>query len=223
MNDEIQLEDFKVSIIALWRKKLLIICATILASLVGLLITFNEQAVNTYAAKTSIYNIGYGSAQETNYSSIALITYAKIITSINVCERAASLLEGNLALDAADIQRMIGVNELNDSVIEIYAISTNPEISIAVTNAVAETFVREVTSTTENDAIQILDAADSCTINTDGEKDILTKRLFFAIIGFVGSSAYIICTELLLNKIGSVVQCIDKDENEILGIIPYLK
>jgi len=223
MNEEIQLEDFKICIAILWKKKLLIICVTILALLVGLLFTINEQTVNTYVAKTSIYSVGYGSVQETSSLSNALLSYAEIITSNKVCERAASLLVGKIALNATDIQRMIGVNAINNSVIEIRAISTDPETSIYVTNAVAEAFVREVTSITENDTIQILDAADSCTLNVNGAKDLITKRFFFAMIGFAGISAYIIYTELKSNKIRSVVQCIDKDENEILGIVPCMK
>lgn len=223
MYDEIQLEDFRLALLALWRKKLLILAITILTGLIGWFFTFNEQVINTYQAKTSVYSVATGSAQELNYLSTALISYADIVKSNKVCERAATLLRGNVSLDASDIQRMIGVNSVNDSVIEISAVSTDPQVSIAVTNAVAEAFVREMTGITENDAIQILDSADSFMINENGTKNILMKRFLFLFAGLAISSAYIAGSELFSNKIRSVAQCFEVDEKEILGIVPFME
>jgi capsular polysaccharide biosynthesis protein len=222
MNDEIQLEDFKLSIIALWKNKFFILCTCILTTLVGLLITFNSQPVNVYESDTSVYSAAYNSEQGKNLST-ALISYAEIVTSKKVCERAASLLKGDAILDASEINNMIHVYAVNDSVIQVIADSTDPEVSIEVANAVAEAFVREITSITENDAIQILDAADSCILRNNGTRNLFIKRGAFALLGLVASSLYIVITQLASNKLRSVIQCIDEDEDEILGIVPYME
>jgi capsular polysaccharide biosynthesis protein len=221
MGNEIQLEDLKLSILALWEKKLLIIAATILSFLLGLLITYDTKPINTYQASTTVYSVAYGKTQESINSSIALISYADIVTSSRVCERAALLINETAKIDASTIQNMIGVYAISDSVIEISAISSNPKISILVVNAVAEAFVREITSITANDAIQILDAAEYCNLNGNGARDLFIKRALFAMVGFVISCAWIVITELTSNRVKSIVQCIDQDEDEILGIIPY--
>lgn len=221
MGEEIQLEDFKLSIYALWEKKLLILAMTILTFLLGLLLTYDTKPINTYQASTTVYSVAYGKTKESLNSSIALVSYADIVTSTRVCERAALLINETVEIDAASIQNMIGVYALSDSVIAISAISTNPQLSILVTNAVAEAFVREVTSITANDTIQILDSAEYCTLSGNGHRDLLIKRAFFAVLGFVISCAWIVISELTSNRVKSIVQCIDQDENEILGIIPF--
>ncbi|WP_455714728.1 YveK family protein [Anaerosporobacter sp.] len=221
MGDEIQLEDIKLSIFALWEKKLLIIAMTILTFLVGLFLTYDTQPINTYQASTTVYSVAYGKTKESLNSSIALISYADIVTSTRVCERAALLISETVDVDASSIQSMIGVRAVSDSVIEIGAVSTNPQLSILVTNAVAEAFVREITSITSNDTIQILDSAEYGILSGDGHKDLLKKRILFGMIGFVLSCGWIIISELTSNRVKSIVQCIDQDENEILGIIPY--
>lgn len=223
MYDEVQLEDFRLAFLAVWRKKLFVLAVAVFTGLIGWFVTFDEKAINTYQAETSVYSIATGSEQELKYLSTALISYAGLVSSNKVCERAATLVKGNVSLKAADIQRMIGVNSVNDSVIAIHAVSTDPQISIAVTNAVAESFVREMTGITANDAIQILDPADSVTVNRNGVRSIFMKRFLAVFAGAVISSAYIMGGELFSNKIRSVVQCIESDENEILGIIPLME
>lgn len=221
MKDEIQLEDFRLSILALWKKKLLVIAATILTLLIGLLITMGEKVVNTYVAEATIYSAAYGSYQESETGMVAMISYADIVSSKKVCESAAALIGNDINIDSSTIQGMIGVSQSSDAIIKVYAISTDSEIVVKVANAVAEAFVRQVTSITGFDSIQVLDNAQKSYINSNGASDLLTKRLLFAAIGLFASSGWIICSELLSNKIHTIVQCVDKDEDEILGIIPY--
>jgi capsular polysaccharide biosynthesis protein len=151
-----------------------------------------------------------------------LASFSDIITSNKVCERAASIIGGSADLDAEDIQRMIGVNAINGSVIEIYALSPRPELAISVANAIAEAFIKEVTSSTKNDSVQILDAAVDYSLYSNGSEDILLRRGIFALIGLAGSSIYIVYTELISKKLRTIVQCVEDNEEEILGIIPYI-
>lgn len=222
MSEEIQFEDLKLSIRALWRKKLLIITLSIFTGLMGVLLTYEKTPQNIYDARTSVYSVAYASSKESDAMTSALDSYSDIITSNKVSERAATLLKDDVTIDSSQIPNMITVNSINDSIIEIVASSPDPQTSISVSNAVAEAFVREITSVTGNDDIQILDAADTCGLSQDGSKELLLERfLFLAAGGFLGAF-YIIATELMSSKIGSVRQCIEEDENEILGLLPFV-
>lgn len=220
MNEEISLQDFKLSILALWKKKLLLVAGTIFMTLVGLVLTFHAQIVNTYAAKTTVYSVGVSSSQEGGISSIN--SYADIITSTKVCERAADLVGNNYGLDASDIQQMIGVQSGSDNILSITAYSTQPDLAVSVSNAVAEAFVREATSMAGSDAIRILDAATTAYLTKDGRKNILVSRLAFAVAGFGIMAVLIMCRELLSNQVRTVEQCVDENSPELLGLVPRI-
>lgn len=219
--EEIQLEDFKLSILALWQKKLLIVAATIFATLVGLILTFDTQIINTYYASTTVYSVGVTSAQG-NTSEKSITSYTEIISSNKVCERAASLVGTSAGVDADTIKNMIGVQAVSDSVLSITAYSKDQDLAVSVSNAVAEAFVREATSMAGNDSIRILDAATNAAMQNDGRKNINIKRLMFAMMGFVASTVLIMCKELLSSEVRTIEQCIDEDEDEIIGIIPKM-
>lgn len=223
MNEEIKFEDFKLALFALWKKKYLVIAVTILATLVGLLLTISTKPINTYMAKASIYSAAYGSIQESNSSAAAMITYSDIVSSRKVCERAASLLSGEYIVDAVDIQGMITASQESDTIMGIYAYSTNPEIAVKVANAVAEAFVHEITSITKSDSIQLLDNATVPSLSANGSKDLWKKRLIFTALGLLASSGFIVITELFSNRIRTISQCIEQEDSEIIGIIPCVK
>lgn len=221
MNEEISLEDVRLSIIELWRKKLFVVAATIFTTLIGLVLTFNAEVVNTYSASTTVYSVAVSSGQDSAASAVT--SYADIITSKKVCERAAALVGTSSGIDATNIQQMIGVQSKNDSVISIWAYSTDPDLAVDVSNAVAEAFVREATSMAGNDSIRILDAATTAAITNDGMKNVNSERMMFALIGFVASAGLIVGKELLANEVRTIGQCVGEDEDEILGMIPKVK
>ncbi len=220
MREEISVEDLKLCILALWKKKLLVVAATIFTTLVGLILTFDAKIVNSYSAKTTVYSVSVSSASDTSAPSIS--NYTDIITSKKVCERAAAIVGTNSGLDASAIQQMVGVSAVNDSIISISAYSTDPDLAVDVSNALAEAFVREATSMAGNDSIRILDAATSSYLTNDGRKDVLSKRVMFAMIGGVLSAGWIVAKELISREIRTVGQCVGDNEDEILGLIPKM-
>ena len=222
LSNTIRFEDIKLSILALWRKKWLIVATTLFTSLVGLFLTAKTVAINTYVAEASVYSAAYGSIQESNSGAAAMITYSDIVSSRKVCERAASLLSGEYTVEASDIQKMISANQESSTIMGIYAYSTSPEVAVKVANAVAESFVHEITSITGSDSVQLLDTANQVGMASNGSRDLLKKRLIFVMLGLLASSGWIALTELFSNRIKTVEQCIDQDEREVLGIIPYV-
>lgn len=220
MNEEISLQDFKLSILALWKKKLLLVAGTIFMTLVGLVLTFHAQIVNTYSARTTVYSVGVSSSQDGAVSSIS--AYSNIITSTKVCERAADLVGSSSGLDAAAIQQMIGVQTISDTILAITAYSADPDLAVSVSNAVAEAFVREATSMAGSDAIRILDSATTASLTNDGRKNVFMNRITFAMAGFVLMAAFIMCKELLSNEVRTVEQCVEEDSPEFLGIVPRI-
>ena len=78
MREEISIEDLKFCIQALWKKKLLVVAATIFTTLIGLILTFDAKIVNSYSAKTTVYSVNVSSTSENSVPAIS--SYTDIIT-----------------------------------------------------------------------------------------------------------------------------------------------
>lgn len=222
MNQEIQFEDIKLSLIALWHKKLLVVAITIMTTLIGLLFTFGKESPNIYTAESKVFSSMSSEENATTSNFMTLQSFSDIATSKKVCERAASILGTDLGLDALAIQEMTYVDSSSDITLSISVRSTNPEVAMRVSNAVTEAFVREVTGVTGTDTIRILDTADDYQIYSQGSKTILMQRLFFTLFGFVASAGWILLSEFFSNKLKSISQCVGEDEDEIISVIPKM-
>lgn len=219
MNNEIQLEDFRLVILALWKKKILIILITFIGVFAGLLVTSDTSDSQYYGASASVYAATYGSYQMTLTEVRTMVNYSDVVTSRKVCEYAASLLK-ETSITADEIQNSIQISYSDNSyVMKISAINQNPEFVIKIVNAVAEAFVTEISNITGNDSIQILDEANSC--YTYQSNSVNKIRAFFAGSAFAFICGVIALKELFSNRVRSIVQCTE-DEDEILGIIPYM-
>lgn len=219
MKDEIQLEDFRLVLLALWKQKIRIILVTLIGLFAGLLFTINKTGSQVYGATASVYCATYGSEQLSFTEVSKIVNYSDVVSSKKVCEYAASLI-AETSISADEIQRIITMNFSDNSyVMKIHATHYNPEIAIKVVNAVAEAFVSEVSNITGNDMIQILDEANSYYAYEDGESNKI--RLLFTLGALILACGVITFKELLSNKVRSIAQCID-DEDEILGIIPHM-
>ncbi|MEE1101391.1 MAG: hypothetical protein U0K86_07900 [Agathobacter sp.] len=220
MNDEIRFEDFKLAFISLWKRKFLIILISLVAFLIGILVTITADSKNTYSAMSSVYGAIYGSYEESTDATSAMLSYADVLTTKKVCERAESIL-GNSNITANDIQEMISSEYSSDSIIlKIWATSDDPETSVNVANAVGEAFVIEMKNIIGSDAIQMLDYADKYFVANDGVKSLWTKRLLFGLVGFAGSCIVFFVLELFTDKLKSVEQCVFDENDVILAILP---
>jgi capsular polysaccharide biosynthesis protein len=220
MAEKIDIEDFKLAIAALWKRKILIVLVTLIGLFSGFLITVNDSQV--YSATASVFCATYGSYKLSDTDVRTMVNYSDFISSRKVCEYAASLLN-DTEVTADQIQTMI-IMSLSDNsyVMRISADSESPELAMKVANAVAEAFVTEVSNITGNDSIQILDEADRYIVSR--ENDTLKKQLLFAGAAFSAICAIIALKELFSNKVRSITQCLNYVfEDEIFGIVPYFE
>ena len=109
------------------------------------------------------------------------------------------------------------------TVMTIAAYSDNRAVAVKVANAVAEAFVIEVQSITGSDRIQMLDRAEDVRMSSNGLEGMIKTIMMAGIAGFAISILVIVAIVIFSNKIKSVEQCLDEDEGEILGIIPFIE
>jgi len=215
---EITLEDLKVLALAVLKNKLLIVLCMGAGFCAGMFyfarqpVSFSHSATATVSV---VFDTGANQGQITGIAALA--NYAEIVTTDRVAAYAAELLEGE-GLTALQIQRMITTaSRVNSHILSITARSESPRLAILVANAVAESFVTQVSVITGNHSIQMLDAARAARIATWGrERDIV----FLATAGALfAACALVVLLELAGGKVRSVKQCVD-DMGELLAVIP---
>jgi capsular polysaccharide biosynthesis protein len=219
MKVRIDIEDFRLAVMALWKRKILIVLVTLIGLFSGLLFTSNVSGSQVYSATASVYCATYGSYQLTDTDVRTMVNYSDFISSKKVCEYAASLLNDK-SVAADQIQNMIMMSLSDNSyVMRISAASESPRLAMDVANAVAEAFVTEVSNITGNDSIQILDEA----YIVHRENDTLKKLMIFTGAAFLFICAVISLKELFSDKVRSIAQCLEyESEDKILAIIPYM-
>lgn len=222
MRDEIRLEDIRLSLIVLWKKRNLVIAYTLIMLVIGWLITLRGDTRNIYRADATVYSATTGSYQQSVNGTNAMKDYVDIVTSNKVCERALMMINSD-SVNVELIQSMVSARFNNDSnILNVYGYSSNPEMAIQVANAIAEAYVVEMRGISGNEGIKMLDEADKVVISENGKANLAKKRILFVMAGFVVSCLVIVVRELFSDKVKSINQCISDSENEILGVIPNI-
>jgi len=222
MKRVLQLEDFRLAVLSVWKKKAFIILFTIAGLFLGLLLSSTLEGSTLYTSKSSVYVAAYNTDENilsSMYDAKVVTNYTEILTSKKVCDYAASLIS-ETKLSGEDIQSKIAV-EVNESsyVITINSYSGNSDEAIKIANAVAEAFVSEMSNITDAETVHGLDSAEGAYEVADGKINLIRMAvpgMFFAL-----SVALIGMKSLLSDRIRSLSQCVS-DEDEILGIIPEL-
>jgi capsular polysaccharide biosynthesis protein len=218
---EITLEDFKIILSALFKNKLLIVLFTIAGLCAGMLYHARQPVSYSYGATSTVsvvFEVGVNQGQIAGVAVIA--NYVEMVTSDRVCEYAAELLAEE-GLTAQQIQRMISTaSRTNSYMLRITARSSSPRLAILVANAVAESFVTQVSVITGNNSIQVLDAARAASLSLSGGSGRM--RLIAPGAAFLAACMLIAALELLSGKVRSVKQCVT-DMGELLAVIPNAK
>ena len=76
---------------------------------------------------------------------------------------------------------------------------------------------------TDSDRIQVLDRAEDVRISNNGFTGLVKTVVGFGLAGMVLTMAVIVISVLFSNKIMTVEQCMDIEEDDVLGIIPFVK
>ena len=200
---------------ALFRKWYMILGCSLICGLLGYLVTMN--ASPQYYAAASVYSASYGDYQQTLQGSNVLTSYAEIVHSKKVADRAATML--NHELSAEQIMNMVSSSYDKDSVLlNIEARATSPQMAVKVANAIADSFVFEVRNIVGGDYIQVLDAAENA--NIEG----ISLKVKASVLAFLGMgvllSGLIAMKEIFSDNIYHVKDASLDGELEIIGLIP---
>lgn len=213
---------------AVWKHRGWVVTAGMLGLVAGIFFSvFCVDIDDCYDAVASVYSISYGSFDESAQGIQMMKAYEDVVKSLQVAERATLLL-GDGSLDKFEIYEMIEVedtsteNYYDDSsnVVYIHAYASTPEMAVNVVNAVANAFVMEVNTISNNDSIQVLDEA----VEAEKIYNALKKQLFFWVLGLVGgmliACVTIVVMVIFSDKISSVQDAALYGELEIIGAIP---
>lgn len=179
----------------------------------------------TYVAQSTLYSSVYGSTKESVQEATNMKTYAELIYTEKVCERARVILNTNYGysgLSASQISSMIKVSANKDSVIiTVYAYSNDPAQAIMVANAVAQSFEIEAKSITGDTTVQVLDEAS--TVSKNGRPAYIKKCLIAFIVALLLPMIIISLKEIFSDNVYHVEDASLGGELDIIGVIPYEK
>lgn len=213
---------------AIWKRKERVMIASLVGLVLGVLLAvFYVDTVDEYKATASVYSISYGSYDASAEGLQTLRAYEDVVKSLRVAERAALLL-GDGSVDKFAIYDMIELEEdsdsqsANSSILNISAKTTNPDMAVAVANAVAHAFVLEINSVSPNESVQVLDEAYSA----DCVYNAIKKQVIFCALGLIGGLAIacvvIACVVIFSDKVSTVQDASLYGELEIIGAIPVI-
>lgn len=222
------LENIKAASYRLWKQKIIVVLMTIVGVLASFIFIGIVGVQTNYIARASIYSAVYGSYEDSADGVAVMNTYASVLGSQRVCERAAaSLQEHNIS--PAALKSMVNSGRIylsgasTDSrsygyQLTLVVSTSSYETVIDVTNAMAKAFTDEINDLLGSSTLQVLDEA----LGYSSSKTISVPLcvLLFAAVAFILTAVVIFIKEFFSAKVYTVSQC-EQNKDLILGLIPY--
>lgn len=184
-------------------------------------------SVPAYVAETSIYSMNHSkvsltgesvNSQDISLGRQLLNEYSQIINSRKVMSLALRELKISGLTEEA-LNRMISLNLKKDSsVMVVRAISSNPQMSADVANAVSRAFTSKIRELTNNDSIGILD--DAQVPDYPISNGHLKKLLLGVLAGIAIAFSLIYIIELFDTTIRDEEEVEHELKLRVIGIIP---
>ena len=186
----------------------------------GIIFNMKYSTKQRYIASVSLYSAAYGSVTETTQVAKIMQSYANVIASNKITERAASIL-GDNTITGSYIRSIIGVryDELSP-IIYISASDTNQMRAIVIVNAVAEAFIIEAQNLTGSEGVQILDKANAA---YPVSKGVRKYTMLGGLGGILVMALLIAFIEIFSDRVYRVEDAELDGKLEIIGIIPDQK
>jgi len=213
-----------------WKLKWIIIFATAIGGLLAIAFVKFRGDNYSYYSYAAVYSAVYGSYTETTSGISIMNSYASVLGTSRVCERAAAEIDdprvtANYLMDlvASGYVYLAGASSESKKYsnrVLVYTVLDSPENVMEITNAMADAYVSEMNDLLGNDTIQVFERA----TETTGARS-LSNYLIVAIAAAVGlflSGAIIFFKEYFSSKVYIVSQC-EPDKDLILGLLPYSK
>lgn len=149
--------------------------------------------------------------------------YAEVVKTANVAKRAAAMLN-----DAYSVSEIINLVQANYSenvvsgvpVIEIGAICQNPDETIAIVDAVTESFIVELQTLTENETVRRLGESSHVELLYNASRTRLLVTCGTALAFALLLAAIIVLREILALRLTTVKDGLLNGELKLIGVIP---
>jgi len=224
------LENIKTAFHRLWKFKLVVVLMT-LVGLLASLVYISIVGINVnYQSSATIYSMVYGSYEDSTDGVQVMNTYAELLGSSNVCERAAVSLQAE-GITANTLRSMVSGGNIyisgasTDSKsygykLTLVTVSNTPDDVQSISNAMSKAFVDEINDLLGSKTLQVVDSATS--VASSKSISVPVCIALFGAVAFVLTCAVIFIKEFFSVKVYSVAQCENRREL-ILGMIPYHK
>lgn len=223
-------ENIKTAFQRLWKFKLVVVLMTLVGFLVSLIYISIVGISVRYSSSATIYSMVYGSYEDSTDGVKVMNTYASLLGSTNVCERAAVSLQEH-GISGAALKNMVSAGQIylsgasSDSKsygykLTLVTMRSTPEYVVDISNAMSKAFADEINDLLGSRTLQVVDSA----VGVSSSKSMsapLCMALFGA-VAFVLTCAFIFIKEFLSTRVYSVAQC-ESQKDLVLGMIPYHK
>ncbi len=206
----------------------------VLAFIIGCALTV-DVGVDKYSAVATVYAAADSSYSDATNAVTAMNAYLDVAKSYKVSQRAALLL-GRSDIDAAYLQNAVHVNSSakksasssnflynSATIMSFVATSPDPDLSMAMADAMAESYTIEMANILKNDAVKTLDTANSSYRSVDASKEAWKDRIKFMLAGIAGAMIFVLALEVIDTKVRTVREATIRNEIPIIGIIPDYK
>ena len=192
-------------------------------SLFAAMIVTIEAQPDTFTASTSLSSIVEGSTQESLNGFRLLSNYSSLVTSERIATAAREMLPDSVHVSAAQIRSMVSANfNIDSSFLFINCKSTDPYLALSISNAVAESFVAEISNITGDDTIKIYDRATSAILSFDGKSEQRKTRLIIPTVSLFLLLVVIVLWALFSDRVNTVSELEFNGEVNIIGVIPSI-
>ncbi|MCR5670171.1 MAG: hypothetical protein K6G10_04130 [Butyrivibrio sp.] len=196
-----------------------------------------DPGVDTYSALATVYAAADGSYSDSANAVTAMNAYLDVASSYKVSQRAA-LIMGRSDVDASYIQDCMYVSSSaktasngtisnfmtsSATIIYFYATTSDPQLSMEMADAMAQSYTIEMTGILNNDSIKLLDKAYTYSKAYNAKKQALKKIIIFTAIGFLLACLIVVACEVFDRKVRTIREASIREELPVLGIIPDYK
>lgn len=220
---------------ALGKRIWFILLITVLFFLIGFGYTINI-GEDQYQAYATVYAAADGSYVDASNAVTAMNAYLNVASSYKVSQRAA-LLMGRANVTGEDVKNSTSVNSsstratsstasfMNSSatIITFYATTNDPELSMEMADAMAQSYALEMNEILNKDSVKMLDNAVNAEVSYNAMFDAWKNRILAAAAGFMLACFIVIAGEIFDSKVRTVREATIKNGIPVIGIIPEYK
>lgn len=223
-------ENVKVALYRLWKSKIIVCLITMIGLLLAVIYVGIVGVHTSYYARASIFSAVYGSYQDSADGVKVMNTYAGLLGTAKVCDRAADSLT-QYGIDSRKLQTMVSSGDIylsgasSDSKSYSYRLTlvtfdSSSEYIVDITNAMANAFVDEINGLIGNSSLQVLNEASGY-----GSRESIDAKKMFVLFGagaFLLACVAIFAKEFFSSRVYSITQC-EQNRDRVLGVIPFDK